>query len=236
VTINIIHYNIVFINRYINHSCMPNAKVVKMVFGVYPFIVIRSIREIQCGEEITIDYREDYNHVRRLRYITHYVFPGIAILVPLSEPCELLRYGFTFFFAQIKKCLCGTQMCRDKTVAQSSLDTNIDFDYDKLFVPISQKKRRKVSPQSTSFQTSWFQANDKTRDCIRNKVRAAFKKFKESQQSESLIPSTSSGSSSSSPKPSTSKSCKKPDSESAQLPFSFRDCQVKLHTCPKCYR
>jgi SET domain-containing protein len=53
------------IARYINHSCEPNAK----GFTNGKKIWIWSLRAIQAGEEITIDYGQDYmdTHIKRCK-------------------------------------------------------------------------------------------------------------------------------------------------------------------------
>jgi SET domain-containing protein len=53
------------IARYINHSCAPNAQ----GFTTGKRIWIWSLREIKAGEEITIDYGEEYveMHIKRCK-------------------------------------------------------------------------------------------------------------------------------------------------------------------------
>jgi SET domain-containing protein len=51
--------------RYINHSCEPNAK----GFTTGSRIWIWSLRDVKAGEEITIDYGEEYvdTHIKRCK-------------------------------------------------------------------------------------------------------------------------------------------------------------------------
>ena len=43
--------------RYINHSCDPNLKSDKLVVNGETHIIFQAIRYIECGEELTFDYK-----------------------------------------------------------------------------------------------------------------------------------------------------------------------------------
>lgn len=47
--------------RYINHSCDPNLKSDKLVVNGETHIIFQAIRYIECGEELTFDYKIEDN-------------------------------------------------------------------------------------------------------------------------------------------------------------------------------
>ena len=54
-----------FSGKWINHSLRPNARLVKPIGGILRYkerrvIIVESLKEIQKGEEIFIDYGEEY--------------------------------------------------------------------------------------------------------------------------------------------------------------------------------
>ncbi|KAL1863916.1 Histone-lysine N-methyltransferase ehmt1 [Diaporthe australafricana] len=48
------------ITRFVNHHCDPNTEPVKTMYGKRAVMVFRTIRDITAGEELTIDYGENY--------------------------------------------------------------------------------------------------------------------------------------------------------------------------------
>ncbi|KAH0846856.1 hypothetical protein AYO21_07414 [Fonsecaea monophora] len=46
--------------RYVNHSCSPNTQYVLTNVGQHTLIIVQALRRIAFGEEITVDYGDDY--------------------------------------------------------------------------------------------------------------------------------------------------------------------------------